>query len=190
MVKTNSSSSKKIAWIYPELKSQLDIDLGEELKSVHPNLELPIMSSKKLGFQPAELATKAFISYKFLEETNLLSEGNTAFRNYLFKLPKGTDPESIAILLRQAIVTTDLQVYSHHKVGHRAGRLLRYLSDFLAIVSMVALFLACLGGGYLYKGFFNQRIKDIAILVCLGACKKKALQTYFREETGKRGWLA
>ena len=89
--------------------------------------------------------------------------------------------ESIAILLRQAIVTTDLQVYSHHKVGHRAGRLLRYLSDFLAIVSMVALFLACLGGGYLYKGFFNQRIKDIAILVCLGACKKKALQTYFAQ---------
>ena len=69
-------------------------------------------------------------------------------------------------------------MYSHQRVGNRAGRLLRYLSDFLGLVSLVALFLATLGIGYLYQGFVNNRIKDVAILVCLGAKKANALRTY------------
>ena len=54
---------------------------------------------------------------------------------------------------------------THQRAGHRAGRLLRYLSDFLALVSLVALFLACLGSGYLFHGFLTRKIKDLAILM-------------------------
>ena len=45
---------------------------------------------------------------------------------------------------------------------------------------MVALFLACLGSGYLYHGFINQKNWDIAILVSMGATKS-ALRPYFAQ---------
>ena len=174
---------RPVAWIYPELKSQLDLDLGEELKLGEASFRVTdyVLDDAGLSFQPAELAPKAFISTKYLNQTQLLSQGNTAFRNFLFKLPPNSNLSEITKSLDQAVSNPEIRVYSHQRVGHRAGRLLRYLSDFLAIVSMVALFLACLGSGYLYHGFINQKIQDIAILVSMGATKSEALRPYFAQ---------
>ena len=174
---------RPVAWIYPELKSQLDLDLGEELKLGEASFRVTdyVLDDAGLTFQPAELAPKAFISTKYLNQTQLLSQGNTAFRNFLFKLPPNSNLSEITKSLDQAVLNPEIRVYSHQRVGHRAGRLLRYLSDFLAIVSMVALFLACLGSGYLYHGFINQKIQDIAILVSMGATKSEALRPYFAQ---------
>ena len=168
------------AWIYPELRGQLEIDLGEELKIGETTFLISdlIKEETALSFQPAELAPKVFISKKFLEKTKLLTKGNTAFRNHLFKLPDGADLEKITKAVSQSLASPEVRVYSHQRVGHRAGRLLRYLSDFLGLVSLVALFLTTLGIGYLYQGFIHNRIKDVAILVCLGAPKRNALRTY------------
>ena len=172
-----------VVWLYPELRSQLNLDLGDKLKIGEANFRVTdfILDEAGLSFQPAELAPKAFISTKFLEQTKLLSQGNTAFYNHLYKLPSHISLNEFTERLENALTNPEIRVFSHQKVGHRAGRLLRYLSDFLAIVSMVALFLACLGSGYLYQGFLNQRVKDIAILVCMGATKKAATQLYFSQ---------
>ncbi len=171
---------KPLVWIYPELRSQLEIDLGEELKIGEKIFRVSdlIKDETALSFQAAELAPKVFISKRFLDETKLLTQGNTAFRNYLFLLPEGHDSEALANNLAVAIKSPEVRVFSHQRVGNRASRLLRYLSDFLGLVSMVALFLAALGSGYLYQGFVNQRMNDVAILVCMGAEKKTALRTY------------
>ena len=174
---------KPLVWIYPELRSQLEIDLGEELKIGKKIFRVSdlIKDETALSFQAAELAPKVFISKNFLEETQLLTQGNTAFRNHLFLLPKGQDSEALAGSLSLALKSHDIPVYSHQRVGNRASRLLRYLSDFLGLVSMVALFLASLGSGYLYQGFVNQRMNDVAILVCMGAEKGTAIRTYLMQ---------
>lgn len=169
------------AWVYPELRAQLDIEIGEELKLGEASFRVTdyVLEESGLRFQPAELAPKVFISTNFLDSTKLLAQGNTAFRNLLYKLPEGTDVSKLSFALERELSNPEIRVFSHEVVGHRAGRLLRYLSDFLSIVSMVALFLACLGSGYLYQGFINHRIKDMAILVSLGATKRKSLGPYF-----------
>jgi putative ABC transport system permease protein len=143
---------KPIAWVYPELRSQLDLDLGDQISLGKSKFRISDIVKEDAGlqFQPAEFAPKVFISHNFLEETALLQEGNTAFRNQLYKLPPGINTQSLAEKIGKAINSPDIRVYSHQRAGHRAGRLLRYLSDFLALVSLVALFLACLGSGYLF----------------------------------------
>ena len=170
-------------WLYPELRSQLDLDLGDELKIGETSFRVTdfILDESGLSFQPAELAPKAFISTKFLDKTNLLTTGNTAFHNHLFKLADPSKLNEFYNLLEKSLANPEIRIFSHEKVGHRAGRLLRYLSDFLGIVSMVALFLACLGSGYLYQSFLNKRVKDIGILVCMGATKRTAIRLYFAQ---------
>ena len=96
----------------------------------------------------------------------------------MFRLPDGVNTQALAEKIGQELSAPDIKIYSHQRAGHRAGRLLRYLSDFLALVSLVALFLACLGSGYLFHGFLIRKIKDIAILVSLGASPRLALFTY------------
>ena len=136
------------------------------------------MNDAGLQFQPAELAPKVFISRNHLSETKLLGQGNTAFHNSLFKLTSEDDYEKIITSIEQSISQPDIQVFSHQKAGHRAGRLLNYLSDFLGLVSLVALFLAILGSGYLFNGFIVNKINDIAILLSMGATKKTAILTF------------
>ncbi len=171
---------KPIAWIYPELRSQLDLDLGDQITLGKSKFRISDIVKEDAGlqFQPAEFAPKIFISHNFLEETALLQEGNTAFRNQLYQLPDRINAQSLAEKIGKSINSPDIRVYSHQRAGHRAGRLLRYLSDFLALVSLVALFLACLGSGYLFHGFLTRKIKDLAILISLGASPRLALFTY------------
>jgi len=171
---------RKLAWIYPELESQLGTGLGNEIKLGQSTFRVSDFITKDNGlqFQSVELAPKVFIGKAFLKETNLLLAGGMAFRNHLFKLPPGSDPSQIELAIDQAINSPEVQVYSHQKAGERAGRLLQYLGDFLSLVSLVALFLATLGSGYLFHSFLTKRTLDVAILVSLGASRRKAISTY------------
>ena len=174
---------RKLAWVYPELESQLGTGLGDVVKLGESTFRVSDFITKDNGlqFQSAELAPKIFIAKTFLADTNLLLVGNTAFRNHLFKLPPGSDPEKIERAIDQAISSPEVRIYSHQKAGERAGRLLRYLSDFLSLVSLVALFLATLGSGYLFHSFLTKRTLDVAILVSLGASRRKAISTYLTQ---------
>ena len=167
-------------WIYPELRNQLEVDLGEMIKIGEAQFRVTdfVMNDTGLQFQPAELAPKVFISKNNLAKTNLLLQGNTAFHNSLFKLPLNSEEEKIIEAIEKGITTPDIRIFSHQKAGHRAGRLLNYLSDFLSLVSLVALFLATLGSGYLFHGFIVNKTTDIAILLSLGATKRTAIFTY------------
>ena len=167
-------------WIYPELRNQLEVDLGEMIKIGEAQFRVTdfVMNDAGLQFQPAELAPKVFISKNNLAKTNLLLQGNTAFHNSLYKLPLNSEEEKIIEAVEKGITTPDIRIFSHQKAGHRAGRLLNYLSDFLSLVSLVALFLATLGSGYLFHGFIVNKTTDIAILLSLGATKRTAIFTY------------
>ena len=167
-------------WIYPELRNQLEVDLGEMIKIGEAQFRVTdfVMNDTGLQFQPAELAPKVFISKNNLAKTNLLLQGNTAFHNSLYKLPLNSAEEKIIEAVEKGITTPDIRIFSHQKAGHRAGRLLNYLSDFLSLVSLVALFLATLGSGYLFHSFIVNKTTDIAILLSLGATKRTAIFTY------------
>ena len=168
------------AWIYPEARAQLEIDLGEKLKLGNSSFRIAdlITDETGLSFQPTDLAPKVFISREFLDATGLLGEGNIAFHTHLFRLPDGADPEVFGPALDRVIESPEARVYTHRQAGHRAGRLLRYLSDFLSLVSLVALFLACLGSGFLFHGFLAHRMPELATMVSLGATRSTALSIF------------
>ena len=177
--------NQKSIWIYPELKKQLEVDIGKLLKLGDESFKIEdlVINDSGLQFQPAEFAPKVFISNKNLNRTNLLKKGNTAFYNTLFKLPLGYDLKELVISIEETLATPDIQVFSHQKAGHRAGRLLSYLSDFLSLVSLVALCLACLGSGYLFNSYIVNKTSDIAILLCIGSSKNNAILTYLIQLT-------
>ena len=89
--------SRENIWIYPELRNQLELDLGEMIKIGEARFRVTdfVMNDAGLQFQPAELAPKVFISKNNLAKTKLLLQGNTAFYNSLFKLPLGCEEEKI-----------------------------------------------------------------------------------------------
>lgn len=172
--------SQKHAWIYPEARAQLGIKLGQDLQLGETKFRINdlIIEESGLAFQPTDLAPKVFISRTYLEETNLLGAGSLAYHTHLFRLPEGSDIPAFGRGLERVLDSPEIRTYTHRQAGHRAGRLLRYLSDFLSLVSLVALFLACLGSGFLFHGFLNHRMPELATLISLGATRSTALRIF------------
>ncbi len=174
---------KPLTWIHPELRAQLEIDLGDELLLGEGRFLVSdwVKEHSGLAFQPTDLAPKVFIGRNFLDQTNLLGRGNLAFHNRLFKLPEGSDSETCSEKMESVLQSPELRIYSHQQAGHRAGRLLRYLSDFLSLVSLVAFFLACLGSGFLFHGFLAHRLPELAAMIALGASRLTAVSIFLTQ---------
>ena len=175
--------SQKYAWIYPEARAQLGIKLGQDLQLGETKFRINdlIEEESGLAFQPTDLAPKVFISRTYLEETNLLGAGSLAFHTHLFRLPDEADLPAFGKGLERVLNSPEIRTYTHRQAGHRAGRLLRYLSDFLSLVSLVALFLACLGSGFLFHGFLTHRMHELATLISLGVTRSTALRIFLAQ---------
>ena len=175
-----SLHQEKVAWIYPEARAQLGVQVGESIQLGETTFRVSdlIEEESGLAFQPTDLAPKIFIGLSFLEDTKLLGTGNLAFHTHLFRLPEQIDANLLIQGLEKTIESPEVRTYSHQQAGHRAGRLLRYLSDFLSLVSLVALFLACLGSGFLFHGFLAHRLPELATLISLGATRSTTLRIF------------
>src|SRR5690606_19230977 len=85
----------------------------------------------------------------------------------------------IAESLKKAFRTpSDIRVRSHTNASEQLGRLLTTLNDFLGLVALIALFMASIGGAYLFRSFVTRKARDVAILVALGASFVEARRVY------------
>ncbi|NQZ01506.1 MAG: FtsX-like permease family protein [Bdellovibrionales bacterium] len=58
------------------------------------------------------------------------------------------------------------------------ARLLQTLNDYLGLVAIVALLLAAVGTGFLYRSFFSSKVMQVAVLMTLGLSQSKAAFLY------------
>lgn len=188
IIRTNSIKdilSSRKAWIYPELKAQLGLDVGDDIKL--GNLDLKISDLVKMDstqtFRAASVAPRIFIDRSLLPQSGLLQYGSTFTLAHLFKLPLvGEKDLSQENLLRENLykVLPDPQISidTPSSAGEDAGRQLGYLSDYLGLVAIIALFMSALGAAYIYRLFLSTRMKEIAILRTLGLQSSEAVGVY------------
>ena len=72
-------------------------------------------------------------------------------------------------------------ITSHLESENQTARILAYVSDYLGLVAIVALFLAGVGIAYLVRSYFLAKIKDTAILVSVGAPYRFSSRIYITQ---------
>jgi putative ABC transport system permease protein len=175
-----SLSSQQVAWIYPELGLQLGVRVGDTVKigDAPFKIEDTIVSDTGTAWRGFSLASRLYLSLKYLPETHLIQKGSTAYFYRLYRLPERYDSELIGSQLSVALKDPAVQVRTHRKASEEVGRLLGYLNDYLGLVALVALFLANIGSSYLFRGFLSKRLHEIAILSSLGVTPRGARAIY------------
>lgn len=172
----------KTAWIYPELKSQLGLDVGDDVQLGQLNLKISdlIAKDQTQTFRAMSLAPRIFIDRSLLPESGLLQFGSTFSLAYLFKLPtsENLDEGLLRDSLYGSLTDPAISVETPNSAGEDSGRQLGYLSDYLGLVSIVALFMSALGAAYIYRLFLSTRMKEIAILRTLGLQSGQAVGVY------------
>lgn len=168
------------AWAFPEVLVQLGVKPGDNLKigqtqfRIDDTVEVDVASSSSI----VALAPKVYIGQEQLKDTSLVQRGSRISYRYIYKLPGDPDLPALVKELRATIGPSEMNVQSHVDASEALGRLLGYLTDYLGLVALVALFLASLGTGYLFRSFLMSRLHSIATMMSLGASPRQAQSVY------------
>lgn len=172
--------SGKSAWAYPELKYQLGLSAGEKIKLGETEFTLDdfIVKDSTQIFRLTSLAPRVFIDRHWLQQTGLIKFGSTFSHSYLYKLKSVQDLDQKVKQIYTQIKDPAFRVDTPQTAGEDSSRQLNYLSDFLSLVSLVALVLSSLGAAYLFRLYLSRHIKDIAIYRSLGLNQESVFKIY------------
>ncbi len=167
-------------WAYPELKYQLNLKSGDKLKVGDTEFTLDdfVIKDSTQIFRLTSLAPRVFIDRKLLKQTGLIKFGSTYTHSFLFKFDKPIELTEKVSQIYSQIQDPAFRVDTPASAGEDSSRQLNYLSDFLALVSLVALVLSALGAAYLYRLYLSRHIKDIAIYRSLGLDRDSIFKIY------------
>ena len=124
------------------------------------------------------LGPRIFIPARYVAETQLLVFGSTADRSVLAKLPPNVDPDKFIKPLRKRIEDQQVRVRTVTQTEMQTSDAIENLSNFIAIVGLVALLLGGIGVASGVRAFVARKIDTVAVLRCLGASSGQVLAIY------------
>ncbi|MBN1847524.1 MAG: ABC transporter permease [Deltaproteobacteria bacterium] len=133
-----------------------------------------------------EIAPLLYIGLDQLEGTQLIRFGSHVDYTIFYGFPAGTDIQAIIQDLKKAMAgRPDLfftvEVIDQDRVSQRVGRAVNYFTGYMGLIGLVALFLSGIGAGYLFRGYLEKNLKQIAILMSLGANRVEAYIMFFSQ---------
>lgn len=173
-------NKERLAWVYPELLAQLKIKVGDEISLGNQKYKIAdtIVDDSTQTFRLASLAPKVYVGLEMMKDSSLITMGTTMTEAYLFRLPNDQELPAVIDALKVKITDPAVRFNTPTEASEDTGRVLNYLSDYLGLVSLVALFLAALGSAYLYRSYIFSKFKSVAIFNSLGLTKKEAQRIY------------
>ncbi|MGE4606527.1 MAG: FtsX-like permease family protein [Myxococcota bacterium] len=163
-------------WVDRLLLAQLGVEVGDVLKIGSAMFEIQHRVGRDTGRMGGDLgiAPRIYISLDRLEATGLIVTGGLASYRHLIRLADDQDSEAIALRMRQLVSDPTIRVRSHQSAARELARGFATVNDYLGLISLIAVFLAALGASHLFREFLSRRVRDVAILLCLGATRMRA----------------
>jgi len=170
------------AWISQDLAMVLHIKKGDTVGIGNQKFKVAaiVIATPAGAVTSVELAPVIHIGISRLKETGLLGFGSRSSYARFYRLPPGADMGQIPQTLRNEFAALfdgapKITVYTSEDINQNLGRVFGYFTGYLGLVAIVALFLAGIGTAYLFRGYLNGRLKEMAILMALGTSR---MQTY------------
>lgn len=179
---------KKI-WMDPEVVSLFDVGPESIIKLGQIEFKFggTIVKDPSRAFRIGNLAPVVFISHQDVADTELIQQGSTLFHSLIYKFDDSTlrinTPEQVQKKLNLEIKDVSLRFETAQQDANDDNRVLKYFSDYLGLVSLVALGLCFLCGGYLLRWIFMQQRKTIAIYKTLGLQESEIIGIHFLKNT-------
>ncbi|MCP3922164.1 MAG: ABC transporter permease [Desulfobacterales bacterium] len=168
-----------------DLATSFGLKRGESIQigSKHFKLNNYIIDSDK-AVTSIEFAPKIFIGLDQLKGTGLIKYGSRVryIRYYMF--PDGTDIKKITDKLKKKYENfyneeSEIRIFDSSSVNRRLSRIIDNFAGYLGLIAIGALFLAGIATAYLFRGYLNLKLKEISILMSIGATRFEACFLFF-----------
>ncbi len=178
------SMSKKI-WIDKNLKIPLNLTADSKIKLGQTEFEIAdtITKDPTKAFRPSGFAPVVYIPLKYLNDTQLMQIGSTVSHQFLYKMRSPAESEAAQKKLSSQIKDTTIKFETAAQDSEGGNQVLKYFTDYLGLVSLVALGLCFLCGGYLLRWVFIDQKKNIAIYKTLGLQNSEVIQIQIIKNT-------
>ena len=165
---------------------QYNIKPGDSIKI--GNVILPIAGSLKsvpgsARFSNA-VAPPVYIPYRYIEQTDLIQTGSRIEYQYYFVSDPNKDLDLLNAKLDPILDREDADMDTHSDTSQRLGRQYENFIVFLNLVAFIALLLGCVGIASSVHIYIKEKVKDVAILKCIGATRKQTFLIYVIQISG------
>ena len=126
----------------------------------------------------ASVAPPVYIPLQYLEQTGLAQKGSRIVTQFFFKFDKPVNMEKLVDAIEPRLDTEGMSYESVQTQKENTARSLQDLTNFLSLVSFIALLLGCVGVASAINIYVKEKIRSVAILRCLGAKGSQAFLIY------------
>jgi putative ABC transport system permease protein len=167
--KKNIFEDRSSIWIYPELKNSLGIDIGSTVSLGNQNFKVSAIVKKDAGLNQSvfSLAPRIYIARPTIDTLGLIQTGSTAWYTHLARVNEA-DLANLTEAISAKLKDPGIRIRNFESVGNESGGFIRYISDFLGLVSLIGLFLSLLGSVFLFQNYIRSKEGDIAVFLSLG----------------------
>ncbi len=160
----------KKAWVYPELLVQLNIKIGDKVKILGQEFVIAdtIVDDATQTMRLSSLAPKIYLGFDQVQSMGISSLGVTLTDQMYFKFSESESVEPLIQKLNQSITDPAVRFTSPKEANQDVSRVLSYLSDYLSLVTMAAIFLCAIGCAFLIRYYLGQKVKTYAVYRALG----------------------
>ncbi len=155
------------------IDSRNRLDIGDQAFVLKDH----VVSDPENSLTSFEFAPRIYIGINQLERTRLIRYGSRIWVSHFYRLAPGTDVDQISKRLKDQFSKLyndqpPYYIYTSKDVNRRLGRLTRYFTSYMGLVSVVTLFLAGIATAYLFRGYLNLKRKEMAVLMSIGASRQ------------------
>jgi len=182
----NEYQQKGGALVDATVMLQYNIKPGDSIKI--GNVVIPIVGLLKsvpgsAGFSNA-VAPPVYVPYRFIEKTGLIQVGSRLEYQFYFVTEPEKDLVQLDAKIGPILDAEDADIDTHSDTSQRLGRRYENFIVFLNLVAFIALLLGCVGIASSVHIYIKEKVKDVAILKCLGATRKQTFLIYVIQITG------
>jgi putative ABC transport system permease protein len=126
----------------------------------------------------ASVAPIVYIPIQYLQATGLSQKGSRISYKFYFKLNRSVNIDKLVEKIKPQLETEGLNYDTVESQKEDTSRSLRDLTQFLSLVSFIALLLGCVGVASAIHIYVREKINAVAIMRCLGAQGAQAFIIY------------
>jgi putative ABC transport system permease protein len=165
---------------------QYDLKPGDSIKL--GKLTFPIIGALKsipgTTAISSSVAPTVLIPFRFIDETELLQIGSRKEYQYFFVAPPKMDLELLDKKLDPILDAENADLDTHTSTSARLGRQYDNVGRFLNLSAFIALLLGCIGIASSVHIYIKEKLKNVAVLKCLGATRKQTFLIYLVQILG------
>jgi putative ABC transport system permease protein len=132
----------------------------------------------------SSVAPTVLIPFRFIEETELLQIGSRKEYQYFFVAPPAMDLELLDKKINPILDDENADLDTHTNTSAQLGRRYDNVSRFLNLSAFIALLLGCIGIASSVHIYIKEKLKNVAVLKCLGATRKQTFLIYLLQILG------